>query len=251
MKASNILVGTFCAAALLSGSTQAAVLAHYNLNSTTTTFGNAATFRSTVASSSLGTASDLTWTGLVDVDSRVFTANVAPNANHTISANGTLATGTTQGGGVGVVHAGSSGFGIDSTHYFSFSYTADSPGVLLTTFSLDFAHPSADLAGTGFRGFEVQYSVAGGAFASAGWGRLQGHTNSGNRAVNYQMDLDNLEVAGGQSVAFRIYKTNANGANNEVRYDNFMLSGVAIPEPATVGLGLLGALMLIGRRRRA
>jgi MYXO-CTERM domain-containing protein len=188
----------------------------------------------------------------VVVNTGAFTANVDPNTNHTVSPNGTLAIGTTEGGGVRVDHSNPVGeFLINTTHYFSFSFTADAPGVLLQAFSLDFAHPSTGATAAGFRGFEVQYSVEGGAFASAGWGRLQGHTNSGNRAVNYELDLDDVALADGETVEFRIYKTNANGSGNEVRYDNFMLSGVAIPEPATAGLGLFGALMLVGRRRRA
>ncbi len=253
MKSLKTLAVAIGAASLIAAKTDAAVLAHYNFNADTTTFGDAATFKATAASSSLGTAGDATWTGAVVVNTGAFTANVDPNTNHTVSPNGTVATGTTEGGGVRVDHSNSTAFGINPTHYFTFSFTADpaGPGVFLTTLSLDFAHPSTGATAAGFRGFEVQYSVEGGAFASAGWGRLQGHTNSGNRAVNYELDLDDVALADGETVEFRIYKTNANGSGNEVRYDNFMLSGVAIPEPATAGLGLFGALMLVGRRRRA
>jgi len=236
---------------LAGGMAQAATLAHYNF--TTTTYGDAATFTSAdVAASSLGAASALSWNGAVNANSGGPTGNASPNENHTSSQPTLISTGTAAGNGVRVDHSNPTNWGINTTHYFSFTFKADvaGPGVFLEGFSLDFAHPSTGTTAAGHRGFVVQYSIDGGSFVEAGWGRLQGHSGSGNQAVNYGYNLGNVALLADKSVEFRIFKTNENGSGNEVRYDNIILTGSAIPEPGALAMGLLGGAFLFLRRRR-
>lgn len=179
--------------------------------------------------------------------------NTGPNATYfTTSPNGSITTGGASGREVGVDHNGPLSFGINTAEYFKFNYTADGAGdgVTLTTISLDSAAPGG--ANTnGNRGFEVQYSIEGASLVSAGWGRrFMSDGAPASTGPNYALSLGNIILDAGDSVEFRIYKTNQTGVNNEVRYDNILLSGSAVPEPSSALLTLLGATGVLGLLRR-
>lgn len=240
---------------LVAGSVPASMITLVEYDFETTTYGDADTFTSAASTVNHGEASAVSWVG----DVNVITGgggNVVPNENHTISQNGTMSEGTFAGSEVRVTHDNPVNWGINITHYFSFMFKAEMANpvedyLVLDQFSLDFAHMSTNTGKAGHRGFEVQYSIAGNIFDSAGWGRLQGHPGSSNQHVNFAFELGGVELHHGEEVEFRIFKTNESGNRDEVRYDNFNLSGTVIPEPGTIGLlGLAGLAVLLRRRFR-
>lgn len=223
----SILQLSALAAVALSVSAQAATLAHYDFEDVTGE-PKGATFSSAASTSALGVASAITYSNTTrSILDRNIT-NTGPNATYfTTSANGTITVGAASGREVAVDHGGPIDFGINSAEYFTFTYTADDggDGVSLETISLDFAAPGAANT-SGNRGFEVQYSIEGAALVSAGWGRrfmLDGAPV--NTGPNYALSLGNVRLDAGESVEFRIYKTNQPGVGNEVRYDNIKLTG--------------------------
>ncbi len=239
---------------MTSSPARAATLVHYDF--TGATAGNSAAFTTSAASESLGSASSLTWVGSSNVGNSNSVTNVAPDSRHSTSTSGTLSTGTTAGNKLTLLHAGPTNWAITSTsNYLTFTYAAGAQAVYLESFSLDFAHPATTANDSANRGFVVNYAVDGGSLVEAGWGRILG-SGSGNQAANFSFNLATpaapagVALAAGKAVEFRVYKTNINGSNNEVRYDNFQLNGALVPEPSVVMLGMLGVGMLLLRRSR-
>jgi len=61
--------------------------------------------------------------------------------------------------------------------------------------------------------------------------------------------FQNLDASAG--INFRIYYADSlTAANTGARFDTVILNGEVVPEPSSVALGLLGAISLIGIRRR-
>lgn len=70
------------------------------------------------------------------------------------------------------------------------------------------------------------------------------------RVTNMQWDTTPGDGVSLGSIDFWQQLGNSNGVNNFVYYDDFSTVAVAIPEPASAALGLLGAGLLAARRRR-
>src|SRR5438876_1327 len=71
----------------------------------------------------------------------------------------------------------------------------------------------------------------------------------GTAPVARSVDLSGVAFQGVDSVTFRYYPlTPANG--NTMDFSGMSLTGVVVPEPATLGVAVLGGLGMLRRRRR-
>ncbi|HLL89055.1 MAG TPA: PEP-CTERM sorting domain-containing protein [Tepidisphaeraceae bacterium] len=136
---------------------------------------------------------------------------------------------------------------VDTTYtsYLQFTLDPVASGVDLETFVFDAARGGT----TGTRTFNVLYSFDN--FATAGTSASGGNVTLSSNGYNYNRYTYDLSDEAGQAttsnITFRIAGQSSGGT--PVAFDNIMVTGSAVPEPAS--LGLLGVAGLgLSRRRR-
>jgi hypothetical protein len=140
------------------------------------------------------------------------------------------------------------------TSWVGFTITAD------TGYALDLDQLAFDYyvqqrqSGTWFI-FEVRSSVDSYASAIAGT-YSENPADQGAPYENATLDLTGGSYDGLESISFRLYAKSDStpNFNDIVRWDNILVSGdvntTAIPEPASLAMGLVGLTLIAGRRRR-
>jgi len=126
----------------------------------------------------------------------------------------------------------------DNGHYIQFSFNASA----FSNMSLSFAVNSA---GNGFNSVELQYSLNGVTFISAGTAAIP--PGGGFNIITFAVPA---AVDGQPFVTLRLVFTGGTSSGNNLQtvIDNIQLTGV--PEPTTVAGGLLGVLGLCWHQRR-
>ena len=194
-------------------------------------------------------------------DPAVVTVTTAPNVVG--PANGTaLGTGSTglvrfwNTEWAGFSLSSNNGPAIDNATEFATGYltwtVAAQPGQRLNLTSLDFnsARGGGDPA-TQTRGFRLYAEPTGGTFDLSDTPVLVVANETGTRTatVARTANLSGAAFQGVDSITFRYYPlTPANG--NTMDFSGMTLNGTVVPEPSCLALGGLGALVLLGRRRR-
>ena len=180
--------------------------------------------------------------------------------NTGLAASGTTF-GSTEAGNFGGTSenltAGSLAGAITANDYMTFTIIADEAGTLnVSGFSL--ASTIASL--TNNRPAEF-FNVLAQANGGSTWGAANALTSDQETTVvqglsdwdDTFIDLSgNASLQGIDSVEFRIYMWGGNGtaASSRVNFDQIVVEGSVIPEPATIGLLGLGAVALLALRRR-
>lgn len=141
----------------------------------------------------------------------------------------------------------------DPDDYVGFTVTADS-GYALDLSSLSFAYSfdATTSSATIFGSWFVRSSVDGFASNLATYTRFR-TAGASWITTDPAVDLSALAFSSLSNVEFRIYLTKSEAATQNFRMDNIILDGsvIAVPEPATWGLLLLGGTVLWGRRRKS
>ncbi len=167
-------------------------------------------------------------------------SNITASDYDTNASNRAFSSDVPTGGGPTSIT--SDGWNVADKYYF-FSLTVDG-GYELTLDSLTFDY-SADASGVDT--YDVRYSTDGfGSSTSIGSGAL---TKDGTwYSVAANTGLPDTGLTG--TVSFRMYGSGANSAGKDWLHDNVTVNGSVIPEPATLGLLVLGGLTLLRRRRK-
>ena len=124
-----------------------------------------------------------------------------------------------------------------ATLYFQFGISGGNSSLTLTDLVFQ---AKKGTTGVATRGYNVVFSINGGAYTALGSGNLTTDRNTG-AFDTITLPLTDTNVS---SVDFRVNSTGSDG----VEYANFTLNGV--PEPSTSMLGLLSVVGLLGIRRR-
>jgi len=123
-----------------------------------------------------------------------------------------------------------------ATLYFQFGISGGNSSLTLTDLVFQ---AKRGTTGAATRGYNVVFSINGGAYTALGSGNLTTDRNTG-AFDTITLPLTDTNVS---SVDFRV-----NSTGGGVEYANFTLNGV--PEPSTSMLGLLSVVGLLGIRRR-
>jgi hypothetical protein len=241
-------ISSVVAASVLSvglATASASVVAQYNFEEfTSTTYASAPPPYLNSASSSLGTATDLTSVGLSSLQAeRTRDATNVPLDSFALLV------------GAGSVRSGDP---VSTDDYLGFTVSADGP-LMFTEFSFDFGASSGTTSTVSAQiphnaSAQLFYSVNSGDFLPIG-ARQDRHApyEEFTGMINSSIDLSSLPtLSAGDTVEFRLGLSNDRGSattNVGIYLDNVMLEGV-IPEPGALSLLGLAGLGLLARRRR-